>query len=228
MHTQKKAKDERKEKTMHGIRYATKSEKRRPGSCCMFFFLMARPTSIPLTFRDLHGTLYSFSPLGSGAKEGERVTHPLHPLRSRAPRAKQCPLPGYYLRTFGGMLTSILSSQRCDMQCIASVVSFGEDTLTMPLICERIKTQVHTIISYGFPIVCSPRHVAQAQQPHHPLYQTLPLRIRHHLSCFPLHQLPPSGCRRYMVQECAQLLPSPSQAPRQPCCSTLRRGVGGV
>ena len=51
-------------------------------------------------------------------------------LPSRAPCAKvSATLVSLSNRTVGGMLTSIPSSQRYDMQCIASVGSFGEDTL---------------------------------------------------------------------------------------------------
>ena len=96
------------------------------------------------------------------AKEGELVTHPLYPLRSRARCAKQCPLPRYYFRTERSVGCSFRfhpSSQRYYMQCIASVASFRRGhPPTTPLICQMIKTQVHPIIPTAFRSSNSQRH----------------------------------------------------------------------
>ena len=167
----------------------------------------------------------------ASAKEGERVTHPLHPLRSRAPCAKQCPLPRYYLRTERSVGCSFRFHPPKGTICSASHLSYHSARTPSHHAPDLWTDQDTSPSDHLLRLSDRPLHKdtgAQAQQPHHSPHQTLPLRIRHHLSCCPLHQLPPSGCRRSVVQECAQLLPSSSQAPRQPCRSTLRRGVGGV
>ena len=127
-------------------------------------------------------------------------------LQSRAPCAKQWPLPGYYLRTEWSVGCSFRFHPPKGTRCSASHLSYHSAMTpsTMPLICELIKTQVHPIISDGFQIV----HFTKTQERKFNSLIIFPSNARSTMwfkralsYCNPLHKLQDNPAARLFTEE---------------------------